>query len=215
MLHAGLPTGVDWRNQDAVAIGKIAQVVSLNPFIKYSLLYIAKASSRNEQLRHYKGNWATIEIMKTLLKNRRSYRNRIGLPDVQDIKDISREKSEEDPDWDDMYMKNNNEGNEDRNGSGNGSEDEDRNSGEGNGGGEDEDGEGTRDGDDEEVGAKDNGGSNGEGSSSAKQAGKRKATQDDKPATTTRSKKLNDSEDRQVAAKPTKKAVPKGKQSKK
>jgi hypothetical protein len=38
-----------------------------------------KASSRNMQLRLYKGNWATIEIMKTLLKNRRTYRNRIGV----------------------------------------------------------------------------------------------------------------------------------------
>jgi len=32
MMHAGLPTDVDWRNQDAVAIGKIAQVVSLKLF---------------------------------------------------------------------------------------------------------------------------------------------------------------------------------------
>ena len=31
------------------------------------------------QLRLYKGNWATIKIMKTLLKNRRTYRNQIGV----------------------------------------------------------------------------------------------------------------------------------------
>ena len=31
------------------------------------------------QLQLYKGNWATIEIMKTLLKNQRTYRNRIGV----------------------------------------------------------------------------------------------------------------------------------------
>jgi hypothetical protein len=28
MAHAGLPIDVDWRSQDAVAIGKVAQVVS-------------------------------------------------------------------------------------------------------------------------------------------------------------------------------------------
>lgn len=38
MAHAGLPTDVDWRNQDAVAIGKIAQVVSLYYFNSLTIL---------------------------------------------------------------------------------------------------------------------------------------------------------------------------------
>jgi hypothetical protein len=46
-----------------------------------------KASSRSKQLQRYKSNWATIEIMKTLIKNRRTYKNRIGsLDDEQAVK---------------------------------------------------------------------------------------------------------------------------------
>lgn len=167
----------------------------------------------------YKGNWATIEIMKTLLKNRRSYKTRIGLPDMQDNKDIGGESPEEekgeDQDWDDMYMKDNEERDED------GGEDGDGNSGEGDGGedGDGNSGEGNGDEigheDDEEVGAEDKGGRKGEGSSSAKQAGKRKVTQDDAPATTRFRKKINVSKAPQVATQPTKKAAPKGKQSRK
>ena len=84
-MHAGLPTDVNWCNQDPVAIGKIAQVVSLKlfHFINYSLLHIAKAISRNKHLKCYKGNWATIKIMKTLLKNQRSYQTHIRLSDIQ------------------------------------------------------------------------------------------------------------------------------------
>ena len=71
MRHAGLPTDINWCNQDAVAIGKIAQVVSLKlfHFINYSLLHIAKTISRNKHLKCCKWNWATIEIMKTLHSN--------------------------------------------------------------------------------------------------------------------------------------------------
>src|SRR6266508_1062379 len=43
-----------------------------------------KAKTKNEQLQHYKGNWATFEIMKTLIKNRRLYRKRIGSADQSD-----------------------------------------------------------------------------------------------------------------------------------
>ena len=46
-----------------------------------------KASSRCKQLQCYKSNWATIEIMKTLIKNRRTYRHRTGsLADEQVVK---------------------------------------------------------------------------------------------------------------------------------
>ena len=69
-----------------------------------------KASSRLKQLQHYKRNWATIEIMKTLLKNRHTYRNRIGSLDKNndDMKDINGEgglKDEITPkDEDDIYQ---------------------------------------------------------------------------------------------------------------
>jgi hypothetical protein len=138
--------------------------------------------------------------MKTLLKNRRSYHHRIGLPDICNSKDINGEKS--DADSDDMYMKEKGDENgRDGNGSkdGNGSEDGNGNSGEG----VDEDGNGYGDVDEEEFGAKDDEGRNGEGSSSAKQAGKRKATQDNEPATATRPKKKVN----QVATQSTTKAA--------
>src|SRR6266545_3638948 len=43
-----------------------------------------KAKTKNEQLQRYKGNWATFEIMKTLIKNRRIYRKQIGSADQSD-----------------------------------------------------------------------------------------------------------------------------------
>src|SRR6266545_1321494 len=43
-----------------------------------------KAKTKNEQLQRYKGNWATFEIMKTLIKNRRLYRKQIGSADQSD-----------------------------------------------------------------------------------------------------------------------------------
>lgn len=78
--------------------------------IFFLLLNIAKASSRQKQLKLYKGNWATLEIMKTLLKNRRTYRNRIGTVD-DDNDTIKKEGSEDEKDhegndtdsWEDMY----------------------------------------------------------------------------------------------------------------
>ena len=168
--------------------------------------------------------------MKTLLKNRCCYKNRIGLPEVHDdheLKDINGDKSDRTEDWDDIYVVADN-GDEDENGrggidgSGGGSEDEDEdeNSGEGVNRAWDGNGYGDTDGD-EEFGAMDNEERNGEGSSSAKQAGKRKATQDDEPviqddepviATRSKRKKMNDNnEDHRVA----KKAAPKRKQLRK
>ena len=120
MRHAGLPTDVDWCNQDPVAIGKIAQVVSSKSFhfINYSLLHIAKVISRNKHLKCYKENWATIKIMKTLLKNWRFYQTHIGLLDIQESssKDIRSEDKREDDEWEEMYM-NDNRGNKEENGS--------------------------------------------------------------------------------------------------
>ena len=68
-----------------------------------------KASSRQKQLKLYKGNWATLEIMKTLLKNRRTYRNRIGTDEYDTVKKEGSEDEKGDHDendtdnWDDMY----------------------------------------------------------------------------------------------------------------
>ena len=117
-----------------------------------------KASSRNKQLQCYKGNWATLEIMKTMLKNWQNYQSRIGSIDQynnHNSKDINGDElagmgmgeEEEDgkgdgnigDDWEDMYVKhlvdNGRRDEEDVNdgkdidGSENGSEDEDGNSG--------------------------------------------------------------------------------------
>lgn len=62
LLHAGIPLGVDWRRQDPLALGKVANV----------------AKSRSNQLQLYEKNWAALEIMKTIIKNKRSYRTKIG-----------------------------------------------------------------------------------------------------------------------------------------
>lgn len=189
------------------------------------MLNIAEASSRNKQLQRYKGNWATIEIMKTLLKNRRAYQSRIGSADQhidhnsnkdiveEELEDGGKEEEEagrgkndgndDSDDWNDMYV-----------GYGNGGEGDDENDGENGDGGEDEGGscgidvsEG-RDDYDEVLGRNNDEGRNGEGS---KQVGlKRKIIQDDEPATATRAKrmKLNPTQS-------TKKAAPKRKNSKK
>src|SRR6266568_2723173 len=37
-----------------------------------------KARSKSNQLQLYHGNWATLEIMKTFIKNKRSYQKRLG-----------------------------------------------------------------------------------------------------------------------------------------
>jgi hypothetical protein len=44
-----------------------------------------KATSRCKHLKRYKSNWATLEIMKTLIKNRRTYRHRIGPIDDEQV----------------------------------------------------------------------------------------------------------------------------------
>lgn len=66
-----------------------------------------KASSRCKQLQCYKSNWATIEIMKTLIKNRRTYTHRIGsLADEQAVKNEGVDDVEginHDSDLDSMY----------------------------------------------------------------------------------------------------------------
>ena len=219
MRHAGLPTDINWRNQDPVAIGKIAQVVSLKlfHFINYSLLHIVKAISRNKHLKCYKGNWATIKIMKTLLKNWHSYQTHIRLSDIQELslKDIIRsEDKREDDEWEKMYM-NDNGGNKEENGSGvNGDgeeeeEEEEELKGKDNGGGKEEEVE-----EEEEKEAFEAKERNGKGSSGT---GKRKVTQDDQPVAATRSKKrkVGDSKDHQAATQLRKKTAMKSKHSRK
>ena len=55
-----------------------------------------KVSSRNKQLQRYKGNWATLEIMKTLLKNQHTYRHHIGSLDQIDEDNTMNLKDSED-----------------------------------------------------------------------------------------------------------------------
>jgi hypothetical protein len=57
---------------------------SLNYF--FSLL-ITQARSRNNQLQLYDKNWATYEIMKTIIKNKRNYRTKIGRPTTSDAQE--------------------------------------------------------------------------------------------------------------------------------
>ena len=47
-------------------------------------LNIIKAKSKNDQLQLYQGNWATLEIMKTLLKNKRSYQKRLQMSNAEE-----------------------------------------------------------------------------------------------------------------------------------
>ena len=107
-----------------------------------------------------------------------------------------------DDEWEKMYM-NDNGGNKEENGSSvNGGGEED---------GEEEEEEESEEEEEEEIEAKK---SNGKGRSSAE---KQKATQDDQPMATTRSKriKVSDSKDHQGATQSRKKAMPKNKHSRK
>jgi hypothetical protein len=45
---------------------------------------LTQAKSRNKQLQRYQGNWAALEILKTLIKNKRTYQKRIGPADQSD-----------------------------------------------------------------------------------------------------------------------------------
>ena len=181
-----------------------------------------KASSRLKQLQCYKGNWATIKIMKTLLKNRCTYRNCIGSLDENnnDMKDINGEgglKDEIKPkDEDDIYQDEIDDIYEDKVKMDNMDEkiDENQSSDDGNGEelnfGKNEDGNrgnGLSNGKnsfEEEVRGINIKRGNGDGNciSSAKKARtKRKVSKDDKPviATITKRKKLNGSGGHPVA----------------
>jgi hypothetical protein len=175
-----------------------------------------KANSRSKQLQRYKGNWATLEIIKTLIKNRRSYKKRLGSVDEDDDGDFNTSKDEDgkgsgdgdNDDIDDMYV----DDDGDRNGIG--GEDEDDNGGKDINGGEDddEDDDGGRDitcGADEnglELGGDDDEGRDG----NVKQAGrKRKVNRDDELGTATRGKMMK------MMASSGEKALPKGRNYKK
>lgn len=188
-------------------------------FLTISYHTLRKANTRSKQLQRYQGNWATIEILKTLLKNRRSYRSRIGSLDEQDNQIIKKEiDGEEGEDGNGGISSdqggNNSEdnpNNSDSNGSGN--EDDDswenmymriREAGkDDNGSGDVDEGE-----DDEDTDGKDNE----RGDSTIL---KRKV--DDEPATATRAKKmkLDDSRGHQSATNSTKRTLPKRKAGKK
>jgi hypothetical protein len=149
----------DWRKRDAVSIAKVAEVVSLDfNFLVYFSLHITKAKSRNKQLRHYEGNWATYEILKRFFKSKRYYKKRITSDDDDgsdlDNKDVI---SKDDGDSD-------NDGNGNDSGEGEGDGDgkgEESDNGDSDGDG---DGEGEGDGDGEGEGEEsDNGDGDGDG----------------------------------------------------
>jgi hypothetical protein len=186
-----------------------------------------KATSRSKQLQRYKGNWATLEIIKTLIKNRRSYKNRLGSIDEDNDGEFSTSTSKDEDgkesegvNIDDMYVDEDENGGKDINhGEG---EDEDEDEGKDINHGEDEDEDEDEDGrkdvgwgaDEnglEELGGDDDERRDGEGSHNVKQAGrKRKVTQDDELVTATRGKlrKTMGSSGEQ------KKALPKGRKYK-
>ena len=173
-----------------------------------------KANSRSKQLQCYKGNWATLEILKTLLKNLCIYQNCIGSLDQQDEQDIKKEiKGEEveggndrnnsddnknSDNKDDNQNNDNNDQNNNNNDQNNDNDsswenmyvknklvDSDEDDNGGKDGGEDEDGDGDR-------------------------AGmKMKRKVDDKPATATRAKrkKMDGSRGQQVATLSMKRAL--------
>jgi len=88
VARSSLEPGINWHLQDISLVGKVAEVVCFFlKIINYILLCFLKAKSRNKQLECYSGNWATLEIMKTLLKNQRTYKKRNGFPD-QDNNDV-------------------------------------------------------------------------------------------------------------------------------
>ena len=133
----------------------------------------AKASSRSKQLQRYKGNWATIEIMKTLLKNRRTYRNRVGSLDEEQGM-VKKEEGDDDDrnngdDYGDDYGNNgDDDGNNDDDDGNNGGDD--GNNGDDDGNGDDDDWENMytaykeqQHGRDEDDVAEDNGGDGNEG----------------------------------------------------
>ena len=171
-----------------------------------------KANSRSKQLQRYKGNWATLEIIKTLIKNRRSYKKRLGSIDEDDEGDFDTLKDEggdgkgggdgdDDGNIDDMYA----DDNGDRNGIG--GEDGDGDGGKDNNGSGDDDDDGGREitcGADKnglELGDDDDEGRDG----IVKQAGrKRKVNPDDELVTATRGKI------RKVMGSSGEKALPKG-----
>ena len=66
-----------------VVIRRVAKIVGpfILFFVNYTPYYIAKVSSRCKHLQCYQGNWTTLEIMKTFLKNRHAYKHRIESPE--------------------------------------------------------------------------------------------------------------------------------------
>jgi hypothetical protein len=62
-----------------LAIGKVVTVVSIFfLFVGCTCLIFLQAKSRNPHLEGYEHNWAILEIMRTVLKHKRSYRRRTG-----------------------------------------------------------------------------------------------------------------------------------------
>ena len=195
----------------------------------FLLLNIAKASSREKQLKLYKGNWATIEIMKTLLKNRRIYRSQIGTAD-DNYNTVKKEGSEDEKgdhkgsdsdSWDNMYQADK----ERRSGIDESDNGEDGGEAKGNDSDDGIDGEDNSEDGDEDMGADngDEGGSedgkesNGSCGVSGRKVdeGKKRKNRDDEPVTRVKRMKRDVSGGHQAAIQPRKKLLlrKKGKKS--
>ena len=120
-------------------------------FLIYFSLHITKAKSRNKQLRHYEGNWATYEILKRFFKSKRCYKKRISSADDNDSDSDGKDampKDDEESDGD-IYENGGGKGEGDGNREGEGNdngEGEGNDNGEGDGdGGEEGEGDGGED----------------------------------------------------------------------
>ncbi len=79
MARSGMPNDIDWRKQDPSILGKVATLVRSFSDLLFDYHYqLIQARSRNEHLQNYEHNWAALEIMRTILKNKRNYRKKIG-----------------------------------------------------------------------------------------------------------------------------------------
>ena len=181
-------------------------------------------NSRSKQLQRYKGNWATLKILKTLLKNWRIYQNCIRSleQDEQDIKkEIDGEEVEGGNDRNNSDDNKNNNNEDD-----NQSNDDDNQNNDNNDQNNDNDNQNNNndsswenmyvrnklvDSDEDDNGGKDEGEDEDEDGDRAGMKMKRKV--DDEPVTATRAKrkKMDGSRGQQTATLSTKRALPKRK----
>ena len=116
MIYNSLWFTMSWceqRRQNPLDLSKAVQVVRdllFTIFIIYSLNFL-KVWQAHLQLQQYKCNWATFEIMKTLIKNKRTYQKKIVNTDQADGEE-SNDEQEVEEDEDDEKGGSGDEGND-------------------------------------------------------------------------------------------------------